>query len=341
MKILIISNMYPSKEKPYSGIFVKNQYEYLKSELGEDIDIYAMRRKMTSKIGSVFKYLIFYLKFFSLLRRQYDIIHVHFFGYHIFLAYLYKLVYYKTKILVTFHGGDIKNIDRYLFKLFLKKLNLIIVVGKEQFEYISKKSNVRVKLLPAGVDERIFYRRDNIQKKYDFIFVGSFYHIKGIDIFCEAIKLLDNRKLRYCFVGSGNYEPSILELKQRYNIDFFKNQTQNQIATLLNSSKFLVLPSRGDSFGLVVSEAIFCGTPVLVSNIGGMRQQVVDGFNGFILKENTPEELAKKMRDCYGLESDIYRSMVKNCLNSNREFSLKSVCSELSNIYRRVYNERK
>ena len=57
--------MYPSKQKPYSGIFVKNQYEALLSALSskDKIDIYAMPRKYSSKIGSVLKYFRAFFKF--------------------------------------------------------------------------------------------------------------------------------------------------------------------------------------------------------------------------------------------------------------------------------------
>ncbi len=341
MKILIISNMYPSEEKPYSGIFVKNQCEYLKYSLNQDIDIYTMKRSFNSKLGSILKYLKFYFLFFPYFFKKIDIIHIHFFGYHSYLAYIYKILHPKTKIVVTFHGSDTKNINNKLFSFILQKINIIIAVGKDQSEYIDKRVNdKKIKIIPAGINEQIFFKDDNIMKKYDFIFIGSFYEIKGIDIFIESIKKLNNKNLKYCFVGSGKYLSEIEKLKGYYNITVKENQRQSKIRILINQSKWLVLPSRGDSFGLVVSEAMYCATPVIVSNIGGMKDQVADGYNGFIIEENTPKCLAKKMEEVLKIEAHNYKKLQQNCINSNEEYSLDNICNKLLQIYKELLNEK-
>jgi len=340
MKILIISNMYPSEQKPYSGIFVKNQYEYLRNELKQNISIYTMRRSFTTKIGSILKYLKFYFGFFTFLFRKYEIVHIHFFGYHAFLGYIYKIFYPNVKLIITFHGGDTKNIERSTFKMILNQVNTIIAVGKEQSEYIFKQTSFNnIKVIPAGIDEKVFYKEDYNKKKYDFIFIGSFYNVKGIDIFIDAIKELKNKDLNYCFVGSGKYLSDIEALKNSFKIDIKENQTQNEIRFLLNQSKWLILPSRGDSFGLVVSEAMYCATPAIVSNIGGMVDQVENNFNGFILKENTSEELSKVINKLINIEPEEYNRLALNASKSNKQYSMNNVCMELSLIYKELLDE--
>jgi glycosyltransferase involved in cell wall biosynthesis len=331
--------MYPSKQKPYSGIFVKNQYEYLKNELNLNIEIYTMKRTFTNRFGSFLKYIKFYLGFFKFLFRKYDIIHIHFFGYHAFLAYLYKLIHSNIKVIVTFHGGDTQNIGNKLFNILIYKLDKYIAVGKEQSDYISKKLKFNnMEIMPSGINEEIFYKEKD-KKKYNFIFIGSFYEIKGIDIFIDSIKKLNERELIFCFVGSGKYLDSIKYLNNKFTLEIKENQSQNEIRELLNQSKYLVLPSRGDSFGLVVSEAMFCGTPAIVSNIGGMKDQVEDGVNGFIIKNNTSEELANVLKKAMQLSEDEYDKLAKNAANSNKQYSMKNVCFQLSTIYKELVNE--
>ena len=110
MKILIVSNMYPSKKKPYSGIFVKNQLEYIRENFNHQIDKYVMKRTFTSSIGSIIKYLKFYIGLIPLLFIRFKVIHIHFFGYHSFLGLLYKYIYPSTKLIITFNGFDTSNI---------------------------------------------------------------------------------------------------------------------------------------------------------------------------------------------------------------------------------------
>lgn len=341
MKILIISNMYPSEQKTYSGIFVKNQYEYLQKELKKDIDIYTMKRTFTTKLGSVFKYLIFYLRFITFLFKKYDIIHTHFLGYHVYLGVLYKLFHPKTKLVVTIHGSDTKNLKKFFFNLAVNFIDKFLAVGKEQSNEIKQYvSESKVEVLSAGINEKIFYKEINIKKNYDFIFIGSFYEVKGIDIFIKAIKNLNRKNLEYCFVGSGKYCSDIETLKDDFNITIKENNTQEEIRLILNQSKWLVLPSRGDSFGLVVSEAMYCSTPVIVSNIGGMLDQVEHYKNGLILEDNTPELLSSTMVQANLLTKEQYSKFSQYAGKSNKQYSMKNICLKLDNIYKDLINEK-
>ena len=94
MKILIISNMYPSEQKPYAGVFVKNQYESLLQniEKNDSVHIFAMQRIFTSSIGSILKYFKAFLDFTPHYFKKYEVLHLHFFYPLILLVYLYKMI---------------------------------------------------------------------------------------------------------------------------------------------------------------------------------------------------------------------------------------------------------
>ena len=110
MRILIVSNMYPSEQKPYSGLFVVNQVESLRKINPDwDCDFIFLRRSFTNKIGSMSKYIKFISYFFykSIFAKKYDVIHIHYYMPTIYLGVLYKLIRARSsKLMVTFHGGD-------------------------------------------------------------------------------------------------------------------------------------------------------------------------------------------------------------------------------------------
>jgi glycosyltransferase involved in cell wall biosynthesis len=334
--------MYPSKEKPYSGIFVKNQYDYMKNDLNQNIDIYTLKRTFTSKIGSLKKYFTSFVFFTPYFFKKYEVIHLHYFFPMIILAVLYKMFHPKTKVIVTFHGSDINNfinskLARNIFSFFIHRCNYIISVGDDLSKLIYKKLNRKPNLiLSAGINDKVFYKMNNVSKEYDFIFVGSFIKRKGLDILLDAIELLGDKKIRYCFVGSGVLESEILLKKRNFDITLLKNKTQDELRKLYNKSSFFILPSRDEPFGLVVSEAIFCGTPSIVSNIGGMKEQIKNDNNGYILKHNTPKYLAKKIEILYNIDPEKYNKLVKNCRNSNKEYSMNNICNRLIDIYKGV-----
>jgi len=345
VNVLLISNMYPSEQKPYAGIFVKNQYEHLRSLVkdGDRIDIFYMKRKFTSAFGSFLKYIHAAVRFVPRCLRHYDVIHVHFFYPLYALAFLYKLIHPRAKIIVTFHGGDtVKGrMHRTLFSLLAKKGDFTIAVGRQLAGQIRATLGLTVdRILCAGVDKNIFYKMDGVEKEYDVLFAGSFYSVKGVDVLLDAVKKLSDRTIRLCFAGSGPYYSEIVELSKMYNITIKVDQTQEQLRNLYNKSKFIIQPSRQEGFGLVVTEALYCGTPAIVANTGGLTDQVIDGANGFVLTSNTAEGIQCAITAALSTKEGEYGRLSSNAEKSNAQFSLQTVCYELMEIYRGMVNSR-
>ncbi len=343
LKILIVSNAYPSEEKKYSGIFVKNQYEELLKNKGKGdiIELFYMSRKMTSFYGSIFKYIKTVIKFIPFYFRKYDIIHLHFFYPLIMLVYIYKVFHPKSKLIVTFHGSDInlhinKN-NKLFFRYLAKKVDYTIPVGIEVSNNVKNKLDLEIgKVLPVGIDESVFYHVPDKKKCYDLLFVGSFLEVKGIDKLYELIKLLDSN-IKICIVGKGSkYESKFKELiiKGHNNISLKIDQTQNQLRELYNESKFLILPSRSEGFPTVTLEAMYCGTPVLTSNIPQFKEQVEEGTNGYTFSINDISELKEFVLDKLNTPEIKYKHMVNGALNSHKEYSLSNICNKLLKIYR-------
>jgi glycosyltransferase involved in cell wall biosynthesis len=344
MKILIVTNMYPSKQKAYSGIFVKNQFEGLKSILDakDTLAIFYMKRQFTSKFGSLIKYIKTVFRFLPFLFKKYDIVHLHYFFPLIILVWLYKKFHHSTKIVVTFHGSDINrqvnDKNKFIYRFFAQSIDFTIPVGKDLAVAVESKLNLKTgKVLSVGIDHTIFYKELNKENCFDYIFVGSFFHIKGIDILLKVIKDLP-KHFSFCIVGKGEiYEAEIKQMiKDGYNITLKIDQSQNDLRHLLNKSRFLVQPSREEGFGLVVAEAMFCGVPAIVSNVGGFKEQVVQGKNGYFFDKEGALQLHQYLLVLKDITKQNYDKLCDNALNSSKELSLQNVCKELYVIYKNL-----
>jgi len=346
MKILIVSNMYPSKAKAYSGIFVKNQYEYIKEFLGPEhtVDIFYMKRTFTSPLGSILKYLMTFIKFFSRpIFSRYDIIHVHYFYPLYALAYFYKLMHPKARIVVTFHGRDITEqvkggVNQRIFAFLAKKIDIAIAVGKTlDTDHIQKKLRRKADVvLAAGVDDRVFFIESGVIKIYDFIYVGSFIHRKGTDILIGAIKEVSRQfpETKFCVAGSGAYLSELKVLSEKCHLDIYIDQKQEQLRSLYNKSRFNLLPSRNEGFPLSVVEGFFCGIPIVGSDIPQLKEQVSEGHNGFVTDCTIPGNFSTKMIECLNLTDSEYQQMSTNAQNSFKEVALSNVCKHIITIYR-------
>jgi glycosyltransferase involved in cell wall biosynthesis len=76
------------------------------------------------------------------------------------------------------------------------------------------------------------------------------------------------------------------------------SKSQPELVNHYRDADCLVLPSRFDSFGMVVAEALACGLPVIVSDMVGAKSLVVEGENGWIVPVGDVEALARRMRWC-------------------------------------------
>lgn len=342
MKILIVTSMYPSPQKKYSGIFVKNQYERLQKLMkeGEEIELFYMKRTFTSMLGSIKKYVLAFFRFIPYFFKKYDVIHLHSFFPLIFVTWLYKVFYPKTKLVVTFHGTDVNQQvtakNKKLMRFFSKNIDVTIPVGKEVARNVSEKLNLPIgKILPVGVDSDVFYSEKDTEKIYDYLFVGSFILRKGVDFLIESIKNL-SPDIRFCIAGSGELKPGLDQLiADGYSIELKGEQTHEELRKLYNQAKFFVLPSRSEGFATVIIEAMYSGTPVITSNIPQFVEQVTDGENGFMFPLDSPEKLTGLLGNQMDISTSQYQTMALNAENSFKNISLQAVCDELMEIYRK------
>ena len=343
MRVLLISNMYPSKEKPYAGIFVKNQFEEIGSQMSENeqIEIFYMPRKFTGKLGSVLKYIRAFFLFLPFVFKKYDIVHLHFFYPLIYLLWFYKKIHPGAKTVVTFHGKDITvavtESNKGQLRRLAKSIDFSIPVGQTLAALVQEKLQLETgRILPVGVDNRIFKPEPDKDKIYDFISIGSFIHRKGIDLLIEAIRVLDRKDIRFCFCGSGEYISGLRDLEKTYPITIKQNLTQPEISGLLNESRYFVLMSRNEGFPTATIEAMYCGLPVLTSDIPQFLEQVESGVNGYTTPLGDIKALAGRLEGLKDLPGQEYRTLSEGASESFKELSLQNVCKQLLDIYRNL-----
>jgi glycosyltransferase involved in cell wall biosynthesis len=66
-----------------------------------------------------------------------------------------------------------------------------------------------------------------------------------------------------------------------------------QLPDYLNKMKLIVMPSLTEGLPNVMLEAMACGTPILATPVGAIKDIIADGSNGFIIQENLPEKIAQ------------------------------------------------
>lgn len=208
-------------------------------------------------------------------------------------ALFLKLKGKKIVLMVT-------GVPKQRFLRFLGRINFIIadLLVVESYHVINEwnigKYENKIFFGSIYVDTDLFKMTNNIGDRYQIVgYVGRLSKDKGIIEFIEAIKLLNNLKTRFLIVGGGECQQKVENFVNELESVLMEGWINNdQIPSLLNQMKILVIPSHSEGVPNIVLEAMACGTPVLASKVGGMPDIIKDHVNGFLIKKNTPESIA-------------------------------------------------
>lgn len=164
----------------------------------------------------------------------------------------------------------------------------------------------RVQVIPCGVDTTLFQPQDRPQARRALgvpatapmlLFIGRLQPLKGIDTLLRAAHVVHQQypDLRVYIVGGGvdgddPYEAEELgrlralgaQLGLQPQLAFIKAQAQEKLAQYYAAADVLVMPSHYESFGMVVVEAMACGTPVVASHVGGMASTILHEQTGLL-----------------------------------------------------------
>jgi glycosyltransferase involved in cell wall biosynthesis len=123
------------------------------------------------------------------------------------------------------------------------------------------------------------------------VFVGHEFRRKGL---IHVIDALVNLPKEYVLAVAGGTTSMIDDYRKRainQGVDdrvFFLGQLQN-VTDLYSASDMFVLPSEYETWGLVGTEALSCGTPVLITDTGSVYEYLIDGVNGFFIKQDSSD----------------------------------------------------
>ena len=137
-----------------------------------------------------------------------------------------------------------------------------------------------VRVIGNPINVRLFYPQKRIDERENIVlFVGRLHPIKGLTFLFLAMKELTHEipDIRLLIVGSGPLEPIVRKLSSKHDfIHYLGSKSSEELPKYYNTAKVFVLPSIHEPFGMVLAEAMACGTPVIGSNIEGIPYVIGD-----------------------------------------------------------------
>jgi D-inositol-3-phosphate glycosyltransferase len=196
--------------------------------------------------------------------------------------------------------------------------------------------NSKVKVVSPGVnreifqpicDDQIFLETGIPRGKKILLFVGRIQPVKGLITLIEALKVLGLQKnplfeqLRILVVGGGKQEFDLKNNKEYLSIkktigeaqlgdhvNFLGSKGQEELKRYYSMADVLIVPSLYESFGLVVIEAMACGTPVIASRIGRIRTLIHEERSGLTFDPKDAYSLSEKIERFYAKKESFWSS---------------------------------
>ncbi|HEV3330988.1 MAG TPA: glycosyltransferase [Bryobacteraceae bacterium] len=202
----------------------------------------------------------------------------------------------------------------------------------------------QITIIPDGVDGSVFTVPENGTErlKEQILFVGAIRPVKGVDILLRALRILAHkgRSTNLVLIGEAYYgayrqeEIRLRKLTSELNLEdrvrFAGKQPFPELVRQMQRSAALVLPSRAESLGMVLVEALACGTPVVATRCGG-PEDIVTNQVGMLVAPEDPEALAKGIEHVLDHQADYDPARLRAHALAN--FGLESVGRRLADVY--------
>jgi glycosyltransferase involved in cell wall biosynthesis len=160
---------------------------------------------------------------------------------------------------------------------------------------------------------------------------------KGLDLLLKSVSLLENKNYMLHIGGKGILMNSYMNMAKEYGIEsnckFYGEIERDSIADFYSVIDLFVLPSRYETFGIVLIEAMACGIPVIATRCGGPQEIVTESVGILIEKENT-DELAGAIKNM-SVKLGSYNKDAIRCY-AEENFGQQIFIKRITQLYQKI-----
>lgn len=186
--------------------------------------------------------------------------------------------------------------------------------------------------------------RENLKippEKKVLLFFGFIRAYKGLDILLEAMSFLNDD---YHLIVAGEpyenfekYEQMILKLNLLESVScYVRYIPDSEVPLFFSAADLCVLPYHSATQSGIVPVAYHFDTPVVVTDVGGLRETVIDGETGYVIPSDS-RQLAEAIRKYFS--GDKKESFIRKIREEKKKYTWNAFAASLENLWKSTYEK--
>ena len=312
MRVLVITNMYPTPEIPSFGTFVKEQVESLKRE-GVEVDVLFINGKK-NRLNYLWAVPRLWTRLFT---RRYDLIHAH----YVFSGIIAR-AQFLYPVILTHHGSQVfQGWQAPLCRFVSRFMDRTLVMSAEM------KTRGRLEkslVIPCGIDFELFKPADRDQARKELslperkklvLFSGDYDRpVKRYDIVQASVEIL---------------KENVPEVE----LILVSKKPLNVVPKYLSACDALVLTSNGEGSPMVIKEAMACNLPIVSVAVGDVPE-IIEGTDGCYLCTQEPRDVADK------LAAALKKDQRTNGREKISQMEIGVISRKITGVYQQLLKEK-
>ena len=316
------------------------------------------------------------IAFINANKLDYELIHANFFMSALVAAHIkseigipYAVTFHALGYIRRIHQGDNDRFPANRIQIEMEVARLadaVIAECPQDKDDLIRHYHVnaqKIVIIPCGFSEKEFYPIDKLearqmlgvdQDEHIILQLGRMVPRKGVDNVIKALAKIKAgyKKVRLVIVGGEADQnalccPEIIRLQELAakngvlaNVHFAGRKERDELKFYYSAADVFVTTPWYEPFGITPLEAMACGTPVVGSNVGGIKYSVVHGETGALVKPNDPQELADQLSELL-FDNHKLSELGKNAIERvNRYFTWESVAEKMGELYNRIIKKQ-
>ncbi len=265
-----------------------------------------------------------------------------------YLFRLAKLLRKRGKPYLAMIGGIHLSTEGQAKEYFQNAHHIIVHTQIQRAQMLEMETfkNLNIRVMSLGIDTNIFIPKKSNINDISLLFVGRITRLKQIELCLETVTFLlknQKRKVKLNIIGPVSDIVYFSELKAlaevlqiTEHINFIGTVEQKDLVPYYHNANLLLLPSAHESFGMVIVEAMACGTPVVaLKGAGGPDEIIENGINGIL---TTKEFFSERVLD-FTHSQEMQLKLGENAIAIvKQKWSIEQTQAVLRNSIEQVFN---